>query len=218
MCFVTMVVISLTAAMPVFAKENTSAQAAERASKYKSGYEDTSKFGGPRSVGAELQEADEVSEPRFLIPGIDRVYKPWFDFKAHIKRELGLSFSLDYQALYQVLDESPGEDEAAVGLFRFYGEWTLLGRNTGHPGTLVYKLEHGHRLGTDVSPEDLGFEAGAILPTGDSFTEFRNSNWAVTNLYWQQRFLDSHVPSSLAMWTPPITLILMDSTTLRNIS
>ena len=95
--FVMMVVIgSLTAAMPVFAKEKTSSQVTEQASKYKSGYEDASKFGGPSSVGAELQEADEVSEPRFRFPGTDRVYKPWFDFKAHIKRELGLSFGLDF--------------------------------------------------------------------------------------------------------------------------
>ena len=202
--FVMMVVIgSLTAAMPVFAKEKTSAQVTERASKYKSGYEGASKFGGPSSVGAELQEADEVSEPRFRFPGTDRVYKPWFDFKAHIKRELGLSFGLDYQALYQVVDESPGEDEAAAGLFRFYGAWTLLGRNTGHPGTLVYKVEHGHRLGTDVSPEDLGFEAGTILPTGDTFTEFGNSNWAVTNLYWQQRFLDGRVTFVAGNVDPP---------------
>ncbi len=95
--FITVVVIgSLTAAMPVFAKEKTSAQVAERVSNYNSGYEDASKFGGPSSVGAELQEADEVSKPRFRFPGTDRVYKPWFDFKAHIKRELGLSFGLDF--------------------------------------------------------------------------------------------------------------------------
>ncbi len=98
-----------------------SARATERASKYKSGYEDASKFGGPSSVGAVLQKADEVSEPRIRFPLTDRVYKPWFDFKAHINRKLGMSFSLDYQALYQVVNESPGEEEAAAGLFRFYG-------------------------------------------------------------------------------------------------
>jgi porin len=192
--FVMVVVIgSLTALLPVFAEKKAPAKDVERTSRHKSGRKNVPEFGGPSSVGGKLKEAAEVTEPRFRIPVIDHVIKPWFDFKAHANRKLGLRFNLDYQALYQVADESPGEDEAAAGLFRFYGEWALFGRDTSHPGNLVYKVEHGHRLGTDISPEDLNLEIGAILPTGDSFTEFRNSSWAVTNLYWQQRFLDGRI-------------------------
>ncbi|MCK5557791.1 MAG: carbohydrate porin, partial [Candidatus Hydrogenedentes bacterium] len=159
----------------------------EQASQYKSGYEDVPQFGGPSSVGAELQEADEVKEPFFRFPKIGQALKPWFDLKERINRRLGLQFGLDYSALYQVVTESPGEDQAASGIFRFYGSWTLLDRDSGNTGALVYKVEHRHRLGTDITPQELGFEAGSILPTGTMFNQFSNHSWGVTNLYWQQR-------------------------------
>ena len=159
----------------------------------KSGYKDISGFGGPSSVGAQLEEADEVKEPIFRFPKIDKGLKPWFDLKERINRRLGLQFGLDYSALYQVVTESPGEDQAASGIFRFYGSWTLLGRDSGNTGVLVYKVEHRHRLGTDITPQELGFEAGSILPTGTMFNQFSNHSWGVTNLYWQQRLLEGRI-------------------------
>ena len=155
--------------------------------KYKSGYKDVPQFGGPGSVGAELAEADEVKEPLLRFPGFDEAIESWFDFKKSVHDELGLSYSMDYQTLYQVVNTSPGEDDATSGIFRFYGSWTLLDRGMENTGSLVYKVEHRHRLGTDVAPQNLGFEAGSTLPTGTMFNEFGNSSWGVTNLYWQQR-------------------------------
>jgi porin len=156
--------------------------------KYKTGYQDVPAFGGPGSVGFDLKEADEEKEPIFRFPGIDNALEPWFGLKKSIHDEYGLSYSLDYQALYQYAEPSPGQDDAASGLFRFYGSWTLLGRGTKNTGSLIYKVEHRHRIGTEVNPQNLGFEAGSILPTGALFNEFRNHSWALTNLYWQQRF------------------------------
>ena len=43
---------------------------------------------------------------------------------------------------------------------------------------------------TDVSPQNLGFEAGYVGLTGTQFSSFR---WGVTNLFWKQRFLDGRV-------------------------
>ena len=57
-------------------------------------------------------------------------------------------------------------------------------------GNLVFKLEHRHRLGTDLSPFDLGFEAGSIVPIAVKFNDF---GWGVTNLYWQQRLLQGRM-------------------------
>lgn len=165
----------------------------EQALQYKSGYEEVPQFGGPSSVGAELQETDEVKEPFFRFPKIDQTLKPWFDLKERINRRLGLQFGLDYSALYQVVTESPGEDQAASGIFRFYGSWTMLGRDSGNTGALVYKVEHRHRLGTDITPQELGFEAGSILPTGTMFNQFSSHSWGVTNLYWQQRLLEGRI-------------------------
>ncbi|UCD34719.1 MAG: carbohydrate porin [Nitrospiraceae bacterium] len=164
------------------------AQGAGQESNYKSGYEDVPQFGGPGSVGADLEEADKVKTPLLRFPAIDAALKPWFDQKGRINKDLGLSLAMDYQALYQTVSESLGEDEAASGLFRFYGSWTLLGRESGNTGSLVFKVEHRHRIGTDVAPQDLGFEAGYLGLTGTQFNTFVNDSWGVTNLYWQQKF------------------------------
>ncbi len=173
--------------------EDRETQEAEQQQSTKSGYEDVPQFGGPSSVGAELEEADEIKEPLLRLAVIDRSLKPWFDMKDRINKKLGLSFGLDYSALYQVVTESPGEDQAASGIFRFYGSWTLFGRDSGNTGALVYKVEHRHRLGTDITPQELGFEAGSILPTGTMFNQFTNHSWGLTNLYWQQRLLEGRI-------------------------
>jgi porin len=47
--------------------------------------------------------------------------------------------------------------------------------------------ENRHRIGTAITPFDLGFEAGSIVPTGTFFSEF---DFGVTNLVWKQYFLD----------------------------
>jgi porin len=55
---------------------------------------------------------------------------------------------------------------------------------------LVFKGENRHRIGTAITPFDLGFEAGSILPTGTFFSEF---NFGVTNLYWKQYLFDGRL-------------------------
>jgi porin len=170
------------------AEQESDASAVKQQARYKSDYQDVPEFGGPGSVGFDLREADEEKEPIFRFPQIDEALKPWFGFKKRVHDEYGLSYSLDYQTLYQIVNTSPGEDDAASGSFRFYGSWTLLSRGTDNTGSLIYKVEHRHRLGTEINPQALGAEAGSILPTGAMFNEFRNHSWALTNLYWQQRF------------------------------
>jgi len=58
------------------------------------------------------------------------------------------------------VSESPGEDNAAGGIFRFFGNWTVIGRDSGNTGSIVSKVENRHTLGTDIPLQDLGFEAG----------------------------------------------------------
>ena len=141
-------------------------------------------FGGPSSVGAELNEGDGLTDPVYRFDVLQRVLSPWFGFKEGLNADYGLSFALDYQTLVQAATDSPGEDTAAAGIFRAYGEWTMLRRESGDTGSLVFKVENRDRLGTDVAPQDLGFEAGALSITG---TQFSDIGWALTNLYWQQR-------------------------------
>ena len=147
-----------------------------------------SSLGGPSSVDSELQE--DARQKDSVFEGIDRTLKPWFEFKENVNQDVGLQFSLDYSILYQVLTDSLGEDQAAGGVFRMFGNWTLLGRDTSHPGSLVYKVENRHRIGTDVAPQNLGFEAGYVGLTGTLFSDF---GWGVTNLFWQQKFRDGKI-------------------------
>ena len=88
---------------------------------------------------------------------------------------------------YQVATDSLGESDAASGLVRVYGQWELLGRGSDNPGMIVFKVENRHRMGTAITPFDLGFEAGSILPTGTFFSEF---DFGVTNFYWKQYLFD----------------------------
>ncbi|MCZ6788172.1 MAG: carbohydrate porin, partial [Planctomycetota bacterium] len=98
-------------------------------------------------------------------------------------KKQGLAFGLDYTAVYLKADNSPGEDEAAGGIFRFFGSWTLTGRGTDNTGSLVYKVENRHRLAS-IPPNALGFETGYLGFLG---APFGDQGWMLTNLYWQQR-------------------------------
>lgn len=147
-------------------------------------------FGGPSSVGGELNEGDGLTDPEYRFGGLREIMPGWFDFKDTLAAEYGLAFSLDYQALGQTVSSSLGDKSAAGGIFRAYGSWTLLGRDSGNTGTLVFKVENRHRIGTEVAPQNLGFEAGALSITGTMFSEL---DWGLTNLYWQQRLANGKI-------------------------
>ena len=173
-----MVIMALTAILflPVFGQEGSNT---------KSGYEDVPQFGGPNSVGGILIEDDAVRKPWFRLESVDRVLQPWFDWKEGLNRDYGLSFGLDYSALGQIASDSLGKDNAAGGIFRFFGNWTVIGRESGNTGSIVFKVENRHRLGTDIAPQNLGFEVGYLGITGTVFSDY---GWGLTNLYWKQRF------------------------------
>ncbi len=152
----------------------------------RSTYSDIPQFGGPTSVGGQLAE-DAAVAPEFRWQGLQDAFEPWYAFKEKLNDRCGLQFNIDESMFYQVATDSLGESDAASGLVRFYGQWELLGRRSGNPGMLVFKVENRHRMGTAITPFDLGFEAGSIVPTGTFFNEF---NFGVTNLYWKQYFFD----------------------------
>jgi porin len=143
--------------------------------------------GGPGSVGYDINEIQKERETESRMPWLDLGLKPWFDFKESIADKYGLTHSMDYQALYQAVNTSPGADDAASGILRLYGSWTLSGSGTKDSGSLVYKVDNRHLLGTEIAPQSLGFQAGSTLPTGTMFNQFSDSNWGLTNFYWLQR-------------------------------
>jgi porin len=153
----------------------------------RSGYTSEESVGGPSSTSEQLEADDRVVEPVVRLQWIDDAVAPYYDFKRTLADRYGLAFGTDYMATLQAASQSPGSDEATTGIFRFFGSWDVFGRASGNTGSLVYKVEHRHDLGTRTAAQDLGFELGYVGLTATSFGEFRNAGWGLTNLFWRQR-------------------------------
>lgn len=149
--------------------------------------EELPQFGGPGSVGGTLNRDSEAEPAVALERG---PLDGWFAFKERLNRDHGFAFGLDYNALWQGASQSPGRNQAAGGALRIFGQWTLLGRGSEDVGFLVYKVENRHRLGASIAPKALGFETGY---TGLTAVPFSDIGWALTNLYWDQRFLGNRL-------------------------
>ena len=142
---------------------------------------------GPSSVGGQLgkdRDAKGVSDP------VPRLSERYFNFKNRVEEEYGFSFGFDYNALFQAASDGQGEDTAAGGVFRAYGQLTLVGKDTENTGIITYKVESRHRLGTEIAPKGLGADIGYA---GLTAVTFSNIDWALTNLYWNQHLLDNRL-------------------------
>jgi len=52
-----------------------------------SGYKDDSGFGGPKTIGAQLETNDQKSDYFFWIP--IGIFKPWYEVKRNINEKIG---------------------------------------------------------------------------------------------------------------------------------
>ena len=100
-------------------------------------------FGGPDQVENQLKSDNKKKEPFFEFG----FAQPYFDFKDSLTANTGLSFGLDYSAVYLKSDVSEGTDNASSGMVRLFGSWDLTGRGTKNTGALNFKVEHRHRYG-----------------------------------------------------------------------
>ena len=163
----------------------STAVVAQTESTSKSGFESDPGFGGPRSVNAQLVEDDLFTFPSFRFPEIDESLKPWFDWKKELNEKHGLKLGTDYSILYQrASDVAQGDDYAISGVFRFYGNWTLLGRGTDNSGSLVFKVEHRHKLGSDQAPGGFASNIGYLGVTGLLYSDVKE---VLNDFNWQQR-------------------------------
>jgi porin len=162
----------------------------------KSGYRTVTPFGGPKSVGAQLHKDDKRKRPLIPYEGFDRALNPYYDFKAKLREKIGLSYGLDYNALFQGATETLGEDLAASGALRFFGHWELVGRESGSTGTFGYKVENRHRLGTDIAPQALGPEMGYA---GLTAVPFSDAGWMLSNFFWQQELFNKRLAFALGI-------------------
>ena len=174
--------VCASTAWSLSAETKTGPEAADAA-----GQGNESALGGPGSVDGQMDKDRKAQGAVSFSPYLlDR----YTGFKKRVQDGYGFSFGFDYNALLQAATESLGEDTAAGGVFRAYGRWALIGRDSENTGTLVYKVENRHRLGTDIAPQALGGEVGYAGLTAVTFSDI---GWVLTNLYWSQRLLDNRL-------------------------
>nr|WP_170537908.1 carbohydrate porin [Ruegeria arenilitoris] len=135
---------------------------------------------GPSSVNAELEPGDGLTDPQFRSDFPRNIAPGWFAWKDRLAED-GFRFNIDYLALGQTTDADLGAGEAASGIARFYGSWQAT-----EQGSLTFKVEHRHSY-TDVAPQFLGLDGGALSITG---TAFNDTGLLLTNLFWSQRAAD----------------------------
>ena len=137
-------------------------------------------IGGPSSVGAQMAWDERK-----------RKYELLQEPKKRLQRKYDLSIGVDYNLLAQQVSESPGPTDGASGALRFYGRWVLFGRDRSvDVGSLVFKVEHRHSLGTELPAEEVLQTAGVAGISGPTFGD---NGGLLTNLYWTQSFADNRV-------------------------
>jgi hypothetical protein len=124
-------------------------------------------FGGPNSVGQELEDQARSKEYRFRM--LQNLLEPWFDWKQRVHEKHGFTLGFNATLLGQYGDGSIGDrDVAGGGIYRLQGAWTAVGRETGHPGTLSFRFEYRSSIGPSYSPAsvpDSSAVGSTSLPT-----------------------------------------------------
>jgi porin len=140
----------------------------------------TRTLAGPEQVENRLDIDSNLVTPMF--PG--SFARGYFDWKDRIKEENGVGIGGDYSFAYLKASDSPGEDDAFGGMYRFFGFWEAFGDGEGNSGALIWKVEHRHAYGGNIPPGSLGFKIGY---TGLFLPPFSDQGTRLTNLYWRQR-------------------------------
>lgn len=115
--------------------------------------------------------------------------QPYFDFKDDLYQGSGFNFATDYNSTYFGSNSDVGEGMAGSGVWRLYGNWDLVGRNSKNSGSLIFKVEHRHRY-TTIPPKSLGLDMGYV---GFIAAPFNNDGFRTTNLYWRQRMAQGRI-------------------------
>ena len=143
-------------------------------------------FGGPNSVPGQLAEDERLTESLTNA----RTPQSYSDWKKSLREDNGFSFTLDYSATVIGASNTLGnEDTFAGGAVRFFGQWDLVGRDSGNTGSFIWKVENRHKY-TDIPPNgtknEIGY-VGIISPT------FSDIGTRLTNLYWKQNLNQNRV-------------------------
>jgi porin len=149
-------------------------------------------FGGPNSVPGQLAEDARVSESR----GDRTRFQNYFDWKDCLREKRGLSYSLDYTSVLLGASNTLNQEDAfSGGAVRFFGSWTLAGRDTDNTGSFIWKVENRHRY-TDIPPSGVASEIGYA---GLNMPVISDQGSRITNLYWKQNLNEGRVEIIVGM-------------------
>ncbi len=98
----------------------------------------------------------------------------------------GLRIGIAYTTLLQHASGAGDRRTAAAGDVDLTFRWTLLGRGTLNPGTLIFNTEYRHQIG-DLPPSALASSIGAGIATTNGFSE---RPVVIKDAYWVQHALD----------------------------
>jgi porin len=145
-------------------------------------------FGGPKTIGAQLERDNTAREYRFPV----LVFSDWFEHKKRINDEFGIQYNLNYETIASWASQTSAaenEDFAASGIATALMSWQAVGRESGNVGRLNIKFQSRHKF-TDVAPMFLGFEGGynSLAATG-----FRDWTPRFSEFNWSQALLDNRI-------------------------
>ena len=127
---------------------------------------------GPGEVPARIEADARPKDVSFDFPGVDQFLQPWTDWKSDLAENQKLRLGLDYQPVAQWSNNDIGEDSAAGGIFRAFSTWDMWGKDQpSRTGTLDVRVEHRHKIGTDLPPESLAPNFGWLGTTAPDWSD-----------------------------------------------
>jgi porin len=140
----------------------------------------------PASIPEQLRRDAAPKDELLQVPGVDKFFDPWFDFKADLDENHGLKFGLSFTHLYQWASDTVGPEDDGSGFeLLFDGTWTFLGRGTDSPTMAGFEVIYRDRMGTDIPPVALFTQISSLYPTTVAFGDLGPT---VGQLWIQQKF------------------------------
>jgi porin len=144
-------------------------------------YRSKDPLGGSADIGTQIRFDAEPKRALVRRSALQR----WFAWKDRLEERTGLSWQANYNLLYMKASESLGHDEAAGGVFELNATWNLVNRGGLNTGTLGFRVESRHKLGTAIAPAGLGAEIGSLWRPDVLWSE---RDLSLSQLWWEQRF------------------------------
>ena len=143
-------------------------------------------FAGPGSVPGQLSEDKRL---RGSLTNVD-MPQSYSDWKKDLREEHGFDFTVDYSATYTSATNTLNSDDSfAGGVIRFFGQWDLVGRDSGNTGSFIWKIENRHGY-TDIAPNGVKNEIGYVGLISPTFSDIGTR---LTNLYWKQNLMEGRI-------------------------